>query len=251
MYKVLIADDEKNVIGTITKLGEWAKLGLKIVAEAHDGDSLFGLTETMRPDIVLTDMKMPGLCGAALIRKLSISYSNIKIIIISGFDDFVYTKEAISAKVVDYILKPIHKEDLNFALKNAVSEIQLQKNTILETDEQSGRAHHHNQNNLNKIRKFVDENYCTRFSLADLSKMFFWSEEYISKMFKDRFKCNLYEYIMILRIEKAKELLESDIKISELIHILNFTDESHFCKIFKRHTGMTSRDYRNMMSKAV
>lgn len=70
-----------------------------------------------KPNIVITDMKMPGINGADLIKHISTGYPDTKIIIISGFDDFQYMKQAINSRVIDYILKPIDEKDLNEALK--------------------------------------------------------------------------------------------------------------------------------------
>lgn len=124
MLKVIIADDEPKVRKVIVKKGNWDKLGLKVVAQAENGDDLCELIKIHKPNIVITDMKMPGMNGADLIKHISTGYPDIKIIIISGFDDFQYMKQAISSRVIDYILKPIDEKDLNEALKRGIQEIE-------------------------------------------------------------------------------------------------------------------------------
>ena len=132
MYKVIIADDESRVRSAVNKLGDWKAIGLDIAAEAQDGDELCELVDSHRPDIIITDLKMPGLSGAELIKKLGDEYREMKIIIISGFDDFEYAKQAISSKVVDYILKPIDEDSLNNALRKAVWDIEAEKQKAME-----------------------------------------------------------------------------------------------------------------------
>ncbi|NLM76027.1 MAG: response regulator [Clostridiaceae bacterium] len=124
MLKVIIADDEPKVRKVIVKKGNWDKLELEIVAQAENGDDLCELIKIHKPNIVITDMKMPGINGADLIKHISTGYPDTKIIIISGFDDFQYMKQAINSRVIDYILKPIDEKDLNEALKKGIREIE-------------------------------------------------------------------------------------------------------------------------------
>ncbi|WP_159881267.1 response regulator [Paenibacillus puerhi] len=129
MHRAILADDERRTRSAIRKLGDWEALGIEIVREVQDGDELWEAMLAERPDLILTDMRMPGLSGAELIKKLSEAHAPVRIIVVSGYDDFAYMKQAISSRVVDYILKPVHKEALNEALKNAVKEIDARKDT--------------------------------------------------------------------------------------------------------------------------
>lgn len=126
MNRVLIADDEQEIRDAILLLGDWDGLNLEIVGQAENGDQLCEMIETSSPDIVITDMKMPGLSGGELIKRISVRHNDIKIIIISGFQDIEYFKQAISSKVVEYLLKPISEENLNNALRSASRELDIQ-----------------------------------------------------------------------------------------------------------------------------
>lgn len=131
MIKVVIADDEKKARIVIKSLIEWDKLGLELCAECVDGDELCEVVSEIEPHIIITDMKMPGLSGNELVKKLNILSKDSKIIIISGYDEFEYTKQAIISKAVDYILKPVDKKELEIALENAITELnQTTKNII-------------------------------------------------------------------------------------------------------------------------
>lgn len=126
MNRVLIADDEQEIRDAILLLGDWNGLNLEIAGQAENGDQLCEMIETLSPDIVITDMKMPGLSGGELIKSISERHNEIKIIIISGFQDIEYFKQAISSKVVEYLLKPISEENLNNALRSANRELDIQ-----------------------------------------------------------------------------------------------------------------------------
>lgn len=155
MYRVIIADDEKEVRDTVILLGNWDAAGLEVIFQAQDGDQLYDMAKKCKPDIIITDMKMPGISGSDLVRKLSEDYAEIKIIIISGYDDFQYTKQAITSRVVDYILKPIDEDQLNNTLFKAVKEIEEQKNA--ETEHASLRI------KLNEALPFLKERLFNRF----------------------------------------------------------------------------------------
>ena len=122
MYKVIIADDEMRARHLLQMLIPWDRLGLELLVECDDGDILCARAKELAPDIIITDMRMPGLHGAELIRSLHTAVPACQIIVVSGFDDFEYMRQALVSKTVDYILKPIEEDALEAALKNAICE---------------------------------------------------------------------------------------------------------------------------------
>jgi two-component system response regulator YesN len=123
MYNVFIIDDEPWSREVVKALGEWEKLGLRVAGEAEDGTEGLRLIGERLPDIVVTDMRMPGIDGAELLHALHERHPGTKLIVMSGYDDFVYTKGAIRSKAVEYLLKPISPEDLNAALARCKEEL--------------------------------------------------------------------------------------------------------------------------------
>ncbi|NEW09188.1 helix-turn-helix domain-containing protein [Paenibacillus sp. SYP-B3998] len=123
--KVVIIDDEYWTRDSIRRLAEWGRLGIDQIEEAEDGLSGLSIIGDIHPDIVITDMKMRGMDGTQLLQKLSEDYPFIRKIVISGYDDFSYTKQAILSKVDEYILKPINPKELNRALDKAVRELRI------------------------------------------------------------------------------------------------------------------------------
>ncbi|MEX1028473.1 MAG: response regulator [Paenibacillaceae bacterium] len=124
MHKVLIIDDEPWSRQVIRALGLWESLELKVVGEAEDGTAALQLIEELQPHIVVTDMRMPGVDGVELLQALSERFPLLKIIVMSGYDDFVYMKQAIQSRAADYLLKPINPEDLNAALAKCIRELE-------------------------------------------------------------------------------------------------------------------------------
>ncbi|MFC4303660.1 response regulator transcription factor [Cohnella boryungensis] len=120
MVNVLIVDDEEPVREAIRILGEWSKLGVTELWEATDGRMALDKLADLPVDLAIVDMKMPELNGAELLRLIEQQYPELLVIVISGYNDFEYTRQAIRSKVVDYLLKPINREDLNQALRKAI-----------------------------------------------------------------------------------------------------------------------------------
>ncbi|CAM3385078.1 response regulator [Paenibacillus lupini] len=127
MYRVLIIDDEEPLREAIRILGDWKGLGVGEVLEATDGQMGLELIAKHQVDLVMVDMKMPTMSGAELLQALERDYPDLPAIVISGYNDFEYTRQAIRSKVVDYLLKPINRHDLNAALRKAVDLLEARR----------------------------------------------------------------------------------------------------------------------------
>ena len=110
MYKLMLVEDEELIRKGIAKSIDWKKFGFEIVAEACNGSEALGKIELEKPDVVLTDIRMPVMDGLELAKRINEKYSDIKIIILSGFADFEIARSAIKFKVYDYLLKPTDKK---------------------------------------------------------------------------------------------------------------------------------------------
>ena len=106
-YKVILVDDEVEVIDVMKKKIRWNDLGFDVVGSATNGVKALELVEKLQPDVVLTDIKMPYMDGLELARKLNQDYPNIYIMLCTGFDEFEYAKEAVHLEIKEYMLKPI------------------------------------------------------------------------------------------------------------------------------------------------
>ena len=118
--KVLVADDEERVCALICALIDWEELGLTLCAKAYDGNSALALIKEHVPDLVITDIRMPGLDGLDLIREAKEIQPTLQFIIISGHKQFDYAQTAIKYGVAEYLLKPIKKLELEQTLNKMV-----------------------------------------------------------------------------------------------------------------------------------
>jgi len=123
MYNVAIIDDEPWSREIVVALADWEALGLVVVGEAEDGSEGLRLIEERRPHVVVTDMRMPGLDGIELLKRMNERFPEMKIVVMSGYDDFVYLKQAIRSRAVEYLLKPLDRDELNAALATCAREL--------------------------------------------------------------------------------------------------------------------------------
>lgn len=112
MLKIFLAEDEVIVRETIKRMIPWEDLGFELVGEAADGEMALPLLLRQKPDLLITDIKMPFMDGLTLAKVAKKEIPGLKVVILSGYDDFSYAKQAINIGVEDYLLKPITKNAL-------------------------------------------------------------------------------------------------------------------------------------------
>ena len=127
MYKLLIVDDDHMICNGIEKAIAWREHGIDEVRTACNGDEGEALYRTFHPDIVLTDIRMPGIDGLQLLKKICESGSDTKVIILSGYDDFSYAQTALKHGAFDYLLKTANIDELHGIIDKAVQAISRER----------------------------------------------------------------------------------------------------------------------------
>ena len=159
MYRVLVADDESIIREGIKCLLDWEKIGYTIVCEAANGEQALEKVRTWKPDVVLMDIRMPGLTGLEVIRLARESGFKGKIIILSGYTDFKYAQEAIRYGVQYYLTKPIDEDELSDILNSIKAQLDSERAS-------ADAAEHYRQKALDTI---VEEILLGRTSLSQKS----------------------------------------------------------------------------------
>ena len=127
MLKIFLVEDESIMREGLRDNMPWQQFGYEFVGEAADGETALPLIRKTRPDVLLTDIKMPFMDGLALSRIVAKEFPNMKIIILSGYDDFDYARQAIQIGVEQYILKPVTRETLKKVLSEVKEKIESEK----------------------------------------------------------------------------------------------------------------------------
>lgn len=115
-YTVLVVDDEQDQRQAIIERVRWADAGFEVVGEAENGVEALDLVESLEPDLILTDIRMPMFSGLELARRVREVRPATQIVILSGYESFEYAREAINYNIVSYLLKPISSDELSEAL---------------------------------------------------------------------------------------------------------------------------------------
>lgn len=139
MYRIIIADDEEDVRELLAKNINQSQTEFQVVAKAEDGREAVRLVKELKPDILITDICMPFVSGLELIRQVQELEQPVKTVIISGYDDFSYAKQAVTLGVSEYLLKPFLPDELYEVLEKIKAELERQKtmmNNIQEMKEQ-------------------------------------------------------------------------------------------------------------------
>ena len=129
--KLVVIDDEEKVCRLICALIDWERLGIEAAGTAADGEDGLNLIRVVRPDILITDIRMPGKDGLELIAEAKSFLPHLQVIIISGYSQFDYAQAAIRYGVVNYLLKPVKKQELNTILEKITRE---HRQRLAETD---------------------------------------------------------------------------------------------------------------------
>lgn len=271
MFSVLIIDDEEIIREGLRTVINWEAAGCKLVGEAEDGDEGFEMVCSLKPDIVFTDIRMPGLNGLEMISKIKQVKVECKIIILTGFRDFEYAQEAVRLGAFRLLLKPTRTEELTLTIEEAIKEIkksrseqQLFKNLQKKVKEQYGLNESvlGNDNALsdsegkkskylvNKALGYMKANYAKNLSLKSVSDELYVSTWHLSKLLRKETGSTFIDLLNEIRIEEAKKLLlEPQYKIYEIASLVGFTDIPYFTKLFKKVTGLKPMEYKNKQSK--
>lgn len=139
MYKIVIVDDEDIVSRGLSEKVDWGKLNCTVCGTAANGLEGIEVIERFKPDIVITDIKMPGMNGLELAEHIKSHYPGIITILLSGYSEFDYARTAVRHQVFDYLLKPIKIPDLNACILKAVDRINSKKASLLQAASDSKR----------------------------------------------------------------------------------------------------------------
>ncbi|MDF9297252.1 response regulator transcription factor [Geobacillus stearothermophilus] len=253
---ILVVDDEPRTReGLRRTLDMWAAGRYEVLAAAN-ADEALKITRQKPIHLLITDIRMPEMTGLELIKHLRHLGSQPVTIIISAYPEFQYAQEAITLGVVNYLLKPIDREELLQAVEAAIDvwkERQKTEASKRVIDQHVIEAEERVRSPLVKQAiQFIHEHLHQPFSLRELSEFLHVNASYLSTLFKEETNLTFSEYVTRARLQKAKSLLlTTNLTIVEVAEQVGYQTVKYFVKLFKEFEGMTPSQFRKEYLKKV
>ena len=243
MYRVIIADDEVWIGFGIKKLIHKSGQPFTVIGEASNGIRAYEMVKKEQPDLLITDIRMPGLNGLELMRKLRAEENPVSVVFISGYAEFEYAREAISLGAFDYLLKPIEEESLTAILSRFCEE--KERTAPVRSTEPVTLNPEVSDPRIRKIIQEIDRNYTGKLSLGELADSMNLSIGHLSTLIRRETGLSFSEYVTAKRMEDAKKLLcQENLSVEEVAEQVGYHDYFYFTKAFKKYAGVSPSVYR-------
>lgn len=242
MYKALIVDDDRAARYILRRF-DWEKSGFCIAGEARDGKEALQFLDKSSVELIITDIRMPGMDGLSFLREVRQRKIRSCIILLSTYSDFEYAQQGIRLGVFDYMTKPPKEDELKGILMRVTETLESEQYL---QEEIATKYEIHPDGIAAKICRFVMENVEKDLTLERFAAEFSLSRDYAGKYFKQKMDENFNEYLTKMKMEHGKYLLRSGkYKNYEVSARLGYASPDYFRKLFKIYTGMTPGEYKN------
>lgn len=236
---IIIVDDEPKIRKGLLKLLE-SQQGWETTGVFEEAGSALKYLYDHEADVIVTDIRMPETSGLELIRQIRERNQKIRIIILSGYSNFVYAQKAIELGVMRYMVKPTNPRELISVLKQVEEELSDREPEPEDAGEDVGNLM------ITKAIQYVERNYAGKITLKDMAAELYLSPNYLCELFKRHMGKNLTEYITDYRMTKAKTYLNQiEYKVSDVARMVGYGEAKYFSSAFKKYYGMTPMEYRN------
>jgi two-component system response regulator YesN len=252
MYQVILVEDEDIIRKGIRGMVPWEQHGCVVAGEARNGEEGRLLIEQLDPDIVITDINMPVCSGLKMLADTKCQ-NNYVAIILTGYSEFQYAQEAIRNGVSDYVLKPLQLDEFEQALDRAVLEC---KNVQIIRGLSSGAAELKSLSLLPDaeaargqdpvVRQLLDylaANYARKLTLSELAEQLHYSDRYLNQKFQKVLGTTVIEYLNRYRIQKALQMLQKGVALSEVGWDCGIGDYKYFSHVFRKYLGCSPKEY--------
>lgn len=246
MYKVVLVDDESIITEGLRRVVDWAAHNCRVAALAQDAASGALAIRTHRPDILFTDIKMPGEDGLTMLAGLKGEFPRMQIAVLTGYRDFEYAQRAIRLGVSRFLLKPSKMDELNESLAYMTG--------VLDRLPPEGEApppppgeEDPNSFLVRRAHAYIMEHYAQRLSLQEVADHCYVSQWHLSKLLNKHLKQSFYDLLNAERVFQAKHLMaDPSLRISEVAERVGYVDTAHFSRVFKKLEGVSAGEWRNL-----
>ncbi len=240
-YNILLADDEYLLRQSLARKIPEADSRFRVVKECGEGRSALQEMKEGNIQVVFTDIRMPEMDGLELAKALREKYPEVITVILTGYADFEYAREAIRQGVFEYLLKPVETGDLERILTKIGSKLQ-QRYELMGEEEAGGKSA---REVAELTEAYIREHFREEIDFGSLALSFGFSAAYLSRVFTKYKQEPPSRYLTSLRIREARHLLETtDEPIARVGELVGYPDQFYFSRTFRRETGENPSAYR-------
>ncbi len=253
MYSVVLVEDETHLRRELAQTTPWRDMRLELVGEAADGLAGEEIVVSLQPDIVLTDIRLPGQDGLTMLEHTLPPHA----VIFSGHSDARLMQQAIRIGVDDYLFKPVDDDELSRALAKVVRTLDAETAipaagartdpggpgpVITPLPRLFGR------HRVDEAIRFMESAYQNAIGLQETADALGLSPHYLSRLFHKTTGYPFLSYLTRFRVLRAMELMRDPrLNITEVYTACGFRTGSHFARVFRRYTGESPGSWRNRM----
>lgn len=253
--RILIVDDEYVVRKGMKMLIENASPEWTVIGQEADGKEALQSIRKEVPDVLITDIRMADVDGIQLAKSVRAKWPDMLIIVVSGYSEFQFAKEAVRFGALDYLLKPTAPEELVRALKHAETVLSERRNTRMEAilrnsggQKETDASRPAAKNRLvEDAVTYMAHHYSQNLTTRDMADILHLNSKYFCDLFKKETGFTFLEYLTKIRIGAAKQILEEKVNVKsyEVASMVGYTDSSYFARLFKNATGMSPSEYKD------
>lgn len=239
--RLFIVDDETIIRKGIISILRQNCAFVEVAGEAANGKAALEAIGAACPDVVVTDIKMPVMDGVELTKRLHTLYPHIRVIVLSGYDDYCFVRLSMKYGAFDYLLKPIDKHEFLSVVRL------LQQSELIE----QGKIEPNANSLINSAKTYIRKHYANKLTMVQAADYVHLNPSYFSKLFRSKTGVTFTDYLTNVRITQAKQLLlNTDDRICDICLNVGFSDNVTFNRAFRRVVGVSPTDYRNQFSFA-
>ncbi len=245
MYRVILVDDERLIVRGLSSVVPWKELGCEVAAVSYDGKTGLEQIRSLKPDIVLTDIRMPNMDGLTMLAAVHSEFPEIQTAVLTAYRDFDYARQALTLGVFRYLLKPSNLEELKETVRLMAARLDTRPARREESEEGTVAAA---GNHLVRAALAYMKEHCAEqhLSLGEVADRVYVSQWHLSKLLNRETGQSFFDLLGSLRISRAKELLTgTSMRVQDVAEATGFSDVGHFSRSFKRFAGCTPGEYRN------
>ncbi len=261
MHSVVVVDDEKWVLRGILGTFRWEEYGYQVVFSTTKAREAFSYILRQPPDVAFVDIRMPELSGTELLAGLREAGIATDVVILSGVQDYTLLRTSIQYAAFDYCLKPITQEmadDILGRLKAYHAKTKPAASALYADQDASPKVLLRNKEFFLKIGtsteggdpfgqllQYIHEHISEPLRLGSLAERFYISPNHVSYLFRMRLHTTYSDYVNLLRLNKAKQLLRrTGMSIDEIAKACGYSDIQYFCHVFRKKLACTPLQYK-------